>query len=110
MNNFAISLNEASILVSRWACEKPIIKRVYFFGSRVKQTQHDDSDLDVAIELDVLDGNAALGHFQMEEESWRRDLVNFIPWAIDIQLLHSVTTPNVCKYLLDGYELVYMKP
>ena len=45
-----------------WAEGRPHVRRLWVFGSRLKGTQRDDSDLDVAMEIDALgqDENAAV--------------------------------------------------
>ena len=44
------NLDSIKASIEEWANNVQSIRAVWFFGSRVKKTNRDDSDLDVAIE------------------------------------------------------------
>ena len=46
-----ITHEEAKAIVSSWAGRYKVIRRVYFYESRVRKEHRAESDLDIAIEL-----------------------------------------------------------
>ena len=51
-----IKLDEIVEIVNKWAAAHPIIETVYIFGSRVRQDDRPDSDLDITWDLDLSKG------------------------------------------------------
>ena len=47
-----MELTQIAEILAVWAVQKPLIKRVFVFGSRVRGDHDEQSDLDVAVELD----------------------------------------------------------
>jgi len=47
-----MELTQIAEILAVWAVQKPLIKRVFVFGRRVRGDHDEQSDLDVAVELD----------------------------------------------------------
>ncbi|MEQ9346700.1 MAG: hypothetical protein RIG26_09685 [Thalassospira sp.] len=95
-------------IIHAWAAEISCIRKVYVFGSRIFQRNTHESDLDVAVMLDVAD-DAADADFMSNSKLWSKQLHDLTGYVIDIQFAHPVLGPNVWSYLLDGAGLVYPK-
>ena len=70
-------------MVSTWAKGKPLVKRVYLFGSRVRGDHGAKSDIDIAVELDPSafqgsDESGGLATWMFETKGWRGELQGFI--------------------------------
>lgn len=47
-----MELRKIENIVATWAAAKPEIGKVFLYGSRVKKTHRQNSDIDIAIEFD----------------------------------------------------------
>lgn len=98
-------------ILRAWAVAIPQIARVYVFGSRARGDHRADSDLDLAVELDLTaipPGSTAAGEWTWESASWREGLEREIGLVVDLEDLESgvaVVRPAVER---DGL-LVYIK-
>jgi hypothetical protein len=94
----------------------PMIKRMWLFGSRVKGTATDGSDLDLAVEIEWIPG-LMLGACEDPFSLWCAVLPHFekrmkdiSPWPLDLQnLVDEKATPNVFAYIRENSQLVYEK-
>lgn len=84
------NLEALSVDIALWAEQRLLMKRVWLFGSRVREDFRPDSDLDVAIELDVTaedesdqSGNMALWMF--DKNGWREELQALSPYEIHLE-------------------------
>ena len=93
--------------LANWAQTKHSIRSVWLFGSRVKGTNGDDSDLDVAIELKYPDPDTALAHWMHEQDTWARELAECLPIVIDLELYQAETTHAIKWSLLEASIKVY---
>lgn len=57
-------------VICAWAASEPLIEAAYLFGSRVKGTDRDDSDLDVAVIVGGADEGERLGNAICEKPRW----------------------------------------
>lgn len=105
-----MALEDAIYVVSNWAATQRLIKRVYFFGSRVRSEHFEDSDLDIAIELIYPDCDCALAHWMFESNGWQKQLESLLPWPLDIQLFNKNSTPTIFSGLAQSSVLVYQLP
>lgn len=48
-----MQLAEIHALLTAWAAKEPLVGRLWLFGSRAREQHRPDSDVDVAIELDM---------------------------------------------------------
>lgn len=92
-----------------WAAREPLILEVHFFGSRVKGTHHDNSDLDIAVLVDGPTEGEALANAIFEAKRWEQALAALLPVTIDLDSMSPddvVVTPSVREHGI----LVYAKP
>lgn len=72
--------------IIRWAGQTPDIAEVYLFGSRVKGTAHEHSDLDVALDFDLSSDIAHAAFFE-DGKRWKELLERDTGLSIDLQPL-----------------------
>lgn len=110
------SMDEVIKSLREVAQSSPVIRRMWIFGSRYKGTNTDDSDLDIAVEVEWVEGYklgycadafslwaAAAPHFEEE-------LRQCSPWTMDLQqYAGSAGTPRIHRYLREGSVLLYEK-
>jgi predicted nucleotidyltransferase len=95
-------------IVVSWAMNKPELRRVTVFGSRVtgvrtpKDSPRAVPDLDLAIEIegDPEDGWA-------EQSEWTDELEALLPIAVDCQWFSPPLTPCVADYMRKGSLVVF---
>ncbi len=90
-------LNTIKASIEKWATNIQTIRSVWFFGSRAKKTNRDDSDLDVAIELIYTDPDSALAHWMFDREKWLKEIQEFSIISIDLQWYHPEVTPTIAQ-------------
>ena len=71
-----VSLGDIATILKFYSAERPSVLRTYIYGSRVSGTPRDDSDIDIAMELDpafrpplwdvLVDWDIEHGRFQQE--------------------------------------------
>ena len=103
------SIDELGKIVHDWAAAQPRVSAAYLFGSRVKGTNREDSDLDVAVEL--LGRKGLPGNFcdwaDLAAEL-HDSLGALLPVALDLTQYENLKdTPVVHKGLSSGSLLVY---
>jgi uncharacterized protein len=109
-----MELSQIARLVSWWARGKPLVKRVYLFGSRIRGDHGPDSDVDIAVELDPAvfrgaDGSGGLATWMFETKEWKEELEKLIPLKVQLERYHPDQTPTVGKGLAQSSQLVYEK-
>lgn len=105
-----MNINQAAKLASEWAVNKPEIKSVHFFGSRVKGTNREDSDLDVAIELmPGLDECGGLSAWMRSSDKWSKELNELIPYEVQAEWNDGENTDLIKKGLSEACMLVHAK-
>jgi uncharacterized protein len=97
-----------------WAISKSLIRRVWLFGSRVREEHTLESDLDIAVEIDsaAIKGSDHSGGFAtwcFEEKVWREELTRAIGLKIDLQYYRNGETPKVQAGLDQSSILIYEK-
>ena len=103
------TLDELGEIVRNWAAAHPRVSAAYLFGSRVKGTHRNDSDIDVAVELFTPKGNPG-GFCDWAElaDELRASLGSLLPVALDLtQYENRSETPTVYKGLVAASVLVY---
>lgn len=95
--------------VSQWAISQPLVVRAWIFGSRVRGTARIDSDVDVAIEVRALPGDAEpLAAFIFEADRLRSSIQALFPFKVDLQWYGGpVETPIIHAGLNQSSILVY---
>jgi predicted nucleotidyltransferase len=100
--------------IANWAARKPLIKRVFIFGSRVRGDNRADSDIDIAVELDAAefqgtDESGGLATWMFETKGWKEELQRFVPYRVQLERYHPEQTPTVASGLERSSALVYEK-
>jgi predicted nucleotidyltransferase len=90
-------LNKIKASIEKWANNIQTIRAIWFFGSRIKETNRDDSDLDVAIELIYTDPDSALAHWMFDKDKWLKEIQEFSMISIDLQWHHPKATPTIAQ-------------
>jgi predicted nucleotidyltransferase len=98
----------------RWAASKPLVNRLWIFGSRARGDYRPDSDLDVAIELDLsaasgVDESGGLATWMLDTTGWRDELQQLTGLAVDLQHFDGPRTPTIQSGLQQSSLLVYAK-
>lgn len=110
-----MDLSLISEALHKWAESKPLVARAWVFGSRVRGTAHPDSDLDIAIELDMqaragMDETGGLVTWAFETNEWESELAAALPFKIDLQQYRGSDTPTIHSAIASSGQLVYVKP
>lgn len=71
--------------IRAWAAGEPLIEAAYVFGSRVKGTHADGSDLDVAVIVAGADDGERLGNAIFEKTRWAAELQPRLPVKLHLQ-------------------------
>lgn len=103
------TIKELGNIVRDWADAHPRVSAAYLFGSKVKGTHREDSDIDVAVELLTPKGNPG-GFCDWAElaEDLRHTLGALLPVALDLTQYESQKeTPVVHNGLSAASLLVY---
>lgn len=95
--------------VTRWAASHPIVAKAWIFGSRARNTARSDSDLDVAIEVFGLPGDAEpLATFIFEADELRSSIQALFPFKVDLHWYGGpVETPTIHAGLCQSSVLAY---
>jgi predicted nucleotidyltransferase len=99
-------LDEMQVLLSIWAAETPLVKRLWLFGSRVRGEHREDSDVDVAIELDMtavkgVDESAGMATWAFDTMTWKPELELLLSRVVDLQRYKAGET-NIIQAGLRG--------
>lgn len=101
-------LFEVLVKFRGWAEEKANIRRFWIYGSRLRGTQRDDSDLDVAIEIDTIESMDERIDFGATRTLWKKELESLTPnWIVQVEM-HG--TPKVDQFVACCGMLVYVRP
>jgi len=64
-----------------WAAAKPFVRKLWLFGSWVKGNHNSNSDVDIAIEIDPINGDeGALASWVEHAQHWKAELQAVINW------------------------------
>jgi predicted nucleotidyltransferase len=107
-------LDEMQVLLSIWAAETPLVKRLWLFGSRVRGEHREDSDVDVAIELDMtavkgVDESAGMATWAFDTMTWKPELELLLSRVVDLQRYKAGETNIIQAGLDQSSVLVYEK-
>lgn len=100
-------------VLASWASGRAEIKKVYVYGSRVKDTFKEGSDLDVAIELDFteipgVDQSGGYATWLGKKQIWQVELAPMFPFPVHLQWCHPSET-EVMRGIEESGQLVYSK-
>ena len=71
--------------ICRLGHSEALIREIWIFGSRTKQTNHAQSDIDLAFIVDGKDNEEAFGNWCFEREAWQAKLAAHIPVKLHLQ-------------------------
>ncbi len=90
-----------------WARARPAIRRLWIYGSRARGTHRDDSDLDIAFEIDRLGTREAAEQFQAYTRvAWRSELSLIFGLNVHLEPVVGDAT-NVEGYVQDSGTIAY---
>ena len=109
-----MQLAEMLALLTAWATEKPLVGRLWLFGSRVRGNHRSDSDVDVAIELDMsaakgVDESGGMATWAFETKQWKPELEDLLSLIVDLQRYKAGETNIIQAGLDQSSILVYEK-
>ena len=97
-------------MLSEWASSIPCITHVFVFGSRAREDYEDGSDLDIAIILESMKGDAdSFTTWLCESERWEKLLEEQLPYKVDLQYHNQDETPTIKEGLGKSSILVYSR-
>lgn len=105
---------QISELLASWARGKPLVKRLYIFGSRARGDHRTDSDIDIAVELDPAvfqgsDESGGLATWMFETKAWKAEIEKLLPFPVQLERFREEQTPTIRKGLAQSSHLVYEK-
>lgn len=109
-----MELPEIQKILLTWALGQPLINRLWLFGSRVRGEHRPDSDVDVAIELDMSvakgsDESGGIAAWAFDTEPWMPELELLLSMVVDLQHYKSGETKIIHAGLEQSSILVYEK-
>ncbi len=113
-NHLSMDLKDIARIVSTWAKGKPLINRVYLFGSRVRGDHDPQSDIDIAVELDPnefqgSDETGGLATWMFETNGWKGELQKLLPVRVQLERYQQEQTHTVRRGLAESSVLIYEK-
>ena len=100
--------------LAAWAAQKSLVGQLWVFGSRARGAHREDSDLDIAIKLDMQHSEVAddkdLCAWMFETESWASELQALVPFTIDLEQYSGPNdTPIIHAALARSSILIFSK-
>ncbi len=100
-------------IIKNWANKNDRIKNVWIYGSRVKDNYSEDSDLDIAIQIESRPFDSDFDIYTCKGDKWQNELENLLPFKIDLQRFADknspVDTPEVRKGVCKESKLIYRR-
>lgn len=104
-------LEHDAALLRGWAISTPLVRRIWLFGSRVKNEHRDDSDLDVAIEHDAVsderDPNLKMFDIGPVVRRWRAELQPYARLKLDVWSYSRGIDTALESYLAEASRLIF---
>jgi len=94
--------------IAQWAAERPEVRRVWVFGSRVKVTHHPES-IDIAVELEpVGDSEETLTRWIAYADLWKSQLQSRVDSRVDLEWFDpDGSTPTITAERIEAKVLIY---
>ena len=107
-------LSQIRELLSAWANDKPLINRLWLFGSRARGEHREDSDVDIAVELDMsaargVDESGGIATWSFDTKTWKPELELLLQDKIDLQRYKTGDTITIQAGLDQSSILIYEK-
>jgi uncharacterized protein len=95
-------------IIVEWAENEPLVKKVYIFGSRARHDYREDSDLDVAVEINKLPGDSnILATWMFESDKLKESLEPVLPYKLQLENYDGDNTPKVEAGINQSSILIY---
>lgn len=110
LNNLTIaSVPAADIAAIReWARSQPYVVRVWLYGSRIKGTHDEGSDLDVAVEHEAEPGDdSAYASGISQRKKWQKEIQQATELCMDVQCYVPGKSEVVASGLSESGIIVY---
>ncbi|WP_374287717.1 nucleotidyltransferase family protein [Pseudomonas fluvialis] len=107
-----MEISELAAIIFRHCYQVPSIKAAYIFGSRIKGTHRQDSDVDIAIEITNQKGGPATlsDWMHFDDETLRKAIEFELQIPLDMQWYGGIKeTPTVHRGLVESSVCVYAK-
>lgn len=111
-----MDLKAVRAILTEWAQAHPLVGHLWLFGSRARGDHRSDSDMDIAIELDLsaakgVDESGGMATWAFDTDGWKEELQERLGLSIDLnQYLGSAVWSNIHRALEQSSILVYVKP
>lgn len=103
-------LEEIKGIVRRWAENNPLVRAVYIYGSRATEKFAEDSDLDIAVEIDKGPGaENKLATWILESGLWETELQAQLSHKVHIEWYDENDTPTVKAGVENSGILLYSR-
>ncbi|HHA2633797.1 nucleotidyltransferase domain-containing protein [Stenotrophomonas maltophilia] len=108
-----MDLEVIEAVLLKWARQEPIIAKIHLFGSRLRGDHRLDSDIDIAVELDLsaapgVDFSDGFATFSRYSEHWEAELAQRLPIPVDLEFYHGPEeTPILHAGLERSGKLIY---
>ena len=109
-----MQLDRIVSILADWAAEHPLVGKAWVFGSRARHEERHDSDVDIAIELDLsaaggADESGGLATWMYECGSWDSELGAVLPLQVDLEQFVGARTPIIKTAINRSSVLAYKK-
>jgi len=93
-----------------WASSNSSIKKVYLYGSHVLGTANNNSDLDIAIEIEKRQSDSnKLATWISLKDKWVRELQSQLKIKLHLEWYEASETPTVQSGISRGHVIIYKK-
>ncbi|MEN3354076.1 MAG: uncharacterized protein V7640_2234 [Betaproteobacteria bacterium] len=95
--------------ISDWAESTPRVRRIWLFGSRARDAHREDSDIDIALEIEpVGDSEETLAVWMVNSDKWQAQLQQHTNLEVDLEWFDpDGSTPKVHRALREASILLY---
>ena len=109
-----MQLDQIVSVLAIWATKHQLVGRAWVFGSRVRGEERHDSDIDIAVELDLtsaqgVDESGGMATWMLECGAWDSELASLFPVPIDLEQFMGAKTPTIKAALKRSSVLAYKK-
>ena len=103
-----VGFGQIKTIVAKWAESEPLVTKAYIFGSRAKGNYRDNSDLDVAVELEKQPGDSnVLATWICVGDSLEKRLSAMLPFKVQLENLDGAETLIVSSGVRSSSILIY---
>ena len=97
--------------LAAWAEAKPQIRRAWAYGSRLRGTQRNDSDLDLALEIEPHNtADETWGEWVAKSETWRTELADLSQLNVQLEWYGGEETPRILRFVSCCSMLAFERP